>query len=176
MKRIIAGALLGALLLALCSCGRTSADLTFYVLAEGTYSLNQTDEELFQLAKKQGRKALTQKDLNGVLWQEQRFELKGLNVLGACGDGGSALFQATAGDLFVVALGNRVLFSGGFAPKSGTLPVKNPYIKDETHTVFALCYDEKYGTADTRWNDTLYRYLADHQLLVSNIFEPEEDE
>lgn len=176
MKRFLAVLLVCCLGLSLGGCTKGAGELQFYVIPAGSFNPNQTDSELLATAKEKGRIAFTDEDLAGVVWKEQRFELKELNVLGGYRDGGSAIFQANPEDAFVIALGGRVVYAGGFAPKNGTVAHRNPYIKDESATVFTFCFEEKYGTADSRWNDTLYQYLADRQLLVSGIFEPEEDE
>ena len=174
MKRIIALLLIGGLMLAACGCAPKAGELQFYVVPAEAYNQNQTDQELLATAKEKGRSVFTDQDLEGVVWQEQTFLLKELNVLGGYKDGGSAIFQAQAEDAFVLALGNRLIYAGGFAPKTGTTPHRNPYINDASATVFAIKFDEKYGTGDPRWNEDLYQYLADHQLLVSNFHQTEE--
>ncbi len=174
MKRTIALLLVCCLMLALGGCTQKAGELHFYVLSAGDFNQNQTDGELLATAKEKGRLAFTDEDLHGVLWKEQQFELKQLNVLGGHQDGGSAIFQSDAEDAFVIALGGRVIYAGGFAPKTGSVPHRNPYIKDQDSTVFTVCYDEKYGQTDARWNETLYQYLADRQLLVSSFMEKED--
>ena len=174
MKKTLALLLWLCLVLTLCSCTHSAGKLQFYVVPAEAYNQNQTDQELLATAKEKGRPAFTDEDLEGVVWQEQLFQMKGLNVLGGYQDGGSAIFQAKAEDAFVLALGNRVIYTGGFEPKAGTAPHRNPYIADDSATVFSIKYDEKYGTADARWNEDLYQYLADRQLLVSNLHQKEE--
>lgn len=174
MKRIVALLLLICLGATLFGCAREAGELRFYVIPAGAYHQNQTAEELLAIAKEKGRTAFTDENLDGVVWQDQAFQMKELNVLGGYQDGGSAILQAGAEDAFVLALGNRVIYAGGFQPKAGAAPVMNPYIADESAAVFTIKFDEKYGTGDPRWNEALYQYLADRRLLVSDLHQTEE--
>lgn len=169
MKKLIPFCFILCLLLSLTGCSQTPADLKFYVVSAGEAKESTTDEELFRLARKKGRIALTGEDLQGVVWEEQKFQLKGLDTLGGSGNGGSAIFQSSAEDILVVALGNQLIYTGGFAPAAGSQARRNPYVQDESATVFTLQFDEKYGNQDARWSDKLYRFLQTNQLLLASL-------
>lgn len=166
----MAAVLLVLLLGTLCSCAKTKEDLKFYVVSGSAIHAEMTDAQLLAAAKKKGRVAFTGADLKGWLWPTQQVQLQAVGALGNAGDGGSALFQAQAGDAFVLTLGSRILYAGGFKPGSGTTAVRNPYIEDESGAVFAIVYDRQYGAGeDPRANTALYDYLTDQQLLVTKI-------
>lgn len=172
MKRFIALAAALVLLATLCACQKTKEDLKFYVVSADLLSSADLDgEALLKLAKKKGRIAFTGANIKGYLWAEHRVQLQDINALGNMQDGGSRLFQAGPEDLFVMAIGNRVIYAGGFAAGSGSVnPPRNPYIQDENESVFAIRYDSRYGTGeDPRGSARLYDYLADQQLLISRI-------
>ena len=171
MRRMIA-LLVGALLLVtLCSCRKTKEDLKFYVVSGSEVTASMGDDAILAAAKKKGRVAFTGADIKGYLWASHRVQLQNVNALGGTRDGGSAFFQADPEDLFVLALGGKVLYVGGFAAGSSTVnPPRNPYIKDESSMVFSIIYDSKFGQGeDPRGNTVLYNYLTDQQLLVSKI-------
>lgn len=171
MKRIIAFAAVLALLFALTGCKTTREDLKFYVVPGALVTRDMDDHTLFDLAKSEGRLAFTGADIAGWLWEDQRVQLQNVYVLGGAGDGGSALFQADAEDCFVLAIGNRVIYAGGFAAGSGSVKAsRNPYIQDGEDDTFYLLCDEKYQEGeDPRASTVLYDYLAEQQLLVSTI-------
>lgn len=171
MKRLLLILITAVLLFSLCACRSQRADLKFYVLSAEDVTENMSDSALLSLAKKKGRLAFTGEQVQGYLWAEHQVRLKDVDVRGGAQDGGSRLFQTNAGDLFVLALGGRVIYTGGFEAGAGTVtPPRSPYITDIDETTFAICYDAKYtDCADPRGNERLYNFLTDRQLLVSRF-------
>jgi hypothetical protein len=126
------------------------------------------DSTLLQLAKEKGRIAFTGADIRGWYWADHQVLLRELSVKGGAVDGGSGLFQAKAEDLFICALGNEVLFVGGFsaAGDSASLP-REIYIKDGSADNFAICVRNEYEQSeDPRNVEKLYDYLARYDLLT----------
>ncbi len=171
MKKIIAFTAVLALFFTLSGCKKSKEDLVFYVVPGEAVTASMVDNSLLTTAKMKGRVAYTGEDLSGWLWEEHRVQLKDVAVTGGQTNGGSALFQADAGDIFVLAVGDRVIYAGGFAPATGSVKaIRNPYIQDgESDTFYLLC-DQKYAQGeDPRVNTYLYDYLADQNLLVSTL-------
>lgn len=166
-KRLIAILILIMSLLCLASCRSERADLKFYVLKKEDVAENMADSALLAAAKRDGRVAFTGEDLRGWYWPDHQVLLRDLSVYGGAEEGGSKLFQAQAGDIFVLALGNRIIYSGGFASETETLgDTKEIYIEDGTADNFAVvCRNEYEAEQDPRNVDALYDYLADYDLL-----------
>lgn len=171
MKKIWCFAMVFALFLTLTGCKKTKEDLKFYVVNADAVSAGVADDVVLNIARQKGRVAFTGEDIAGWLWEEHRVQLENVTVLGGSTDGGSRLFQAEAGDCFVLAIGDRVIYTGSFAPASGSVrAVRNPYIQDGEEDTFYLLCDQKYAEGeDPRTDSYLYDYLADQQLLVSEI-------
>lgn len=171
MKKICCFALVLGLLLTMTGCKKTKEDLKFYVVDGDAISLSSADDVVLNTARREGRVAFTGEDVAGWLWEEHRVQLKEVSVLGGSGDGGSRLFQAEAEDCFVLSIGNRVIYTGSFAPALGTVrALRDPYIQDGTEDTFYLLCDQKYAEGqDPRADSYLYNYLVDQQLLVSEI-------
>ena len=171
MKRIGCLALTVLLLLVMTGCKKTKEDLKFYIVDGDAVSVGMADGAVLNTARREGRVAFTGEDLAGWSWEEQRVQLADVSVVGGSRDGGSRLFQADADDCFVLAIGNRVIYTGSFAPDSGSVrAVRNPYIQDGEGDTFYLLCDRKYAEGeDPRINGYLYKYLTDRQLLVSEI-------
>ena len=171
MKRILVFAMILTLFFTLTGCKKTKDQLKFYVIPGQEVSAEMGDDVLLNLAKTEGRVAFTGEDIAGWLWEEQRVQLKKLPVVGLAEDGGSAFFQAEAGDCFVLAIGNRVIYAGGFAPSSGSVrSTRDPYIRDGADDTFYLLSERKDGKGeDPRTDSYLYDYLVQQQLLVSAI-------
>lgn len=172
MKKIAVLMILMALLCCLCGC-KGEASLKFYVV-EGEYLTGgESETEMLSIAKKSGRLVFTDADIEGYLWSEHRIRLKEAPVRGSIADGGSRLFQAEANDRFLLVLGNRVIYFGGFAAGSGSAAIQiSPYIIDEGAQTFSIAYSSKYSEGeDPRGDQRLYRYLTEHQLLSSKLNE-----
>ncbi|MBQ6824021.1 MAG: hypothetical protein IJP27_05170 [Clostridia bacterium] len=171
MKRLIAILVAALLLFSLSGCKKTKEDLKFYVVPGEAVTATMGDQAILRAAKKEGRVAFTGENLAGWLWEEHRVQLKDLVVEGGNTDGGSSLFQADAEDLFVLTVGNKIIYVGGFLPAGGSVKaLRNPYIQDGTDDTFYLLIDRKYEEGeDPRANAYLYDYLVDQQLLVSAI-------
>lgn len=166
-KRLIAILILIMLLACLASCRSARADLKFYVLKKADVAENMADSALLAAAKRDGRVAFTGEDLRGWYWPDHQVLLRDLSVYGGAEEGGSKLFQAQAGDIFVLVLGNRILYSGGFASEEETLgDTKEIYIEDGTADNFAVvCRNEYEAEQDPRNVTALYNYLAEYDLL-----------
>lgn len=166
-KRLIAILILMVMLACLASCRSGRTDLKFYVLKKADVAENMADSALLAAAKRDGRVAFTGEDLRGWYWPDHQVLLRDLSVYGGAQDGGSRLFQAEAGDIFILVLGNRVIYSGGFASETETLgDTKEIYIEDGTADNFAVvCRNEYEAEQDPRNVTALYNYLAEHDLL-----------
>ena len=166
-KRLTAIILLIAMLLCLASCSSGRADLKFYVLKKEYVAENMADFSLLAAAKRDGRVAFTGEDLRGWYWPDHQVLLRELSVYGGAQKGGSKLFQAEPGDVFILVLGNRIIYSGGFASAEETLgDTKEIYIEDGAADNFAVvCRNEYEAKDDPRNVDILYDYLADYNLL-----------
>ncbi len=171
MKKILALLLALSMVLSLAGCKQTKEDLKFYVVDGDLVSVGMADGVLLNVARKQGRVAFTGEDLAGWQWETHRVQLKNIAVLGGDQDGGSRLFQAEADDCFILTLGNQLVYAGSFAPASGSVrAVRNPYIQDGEEDTFYLLCDQKFEEGkDPRIQEALYTYLAEQQLLVSEI-------
>ena len=171
MKRLIAFFAALVLLFGCAGCKKTKEDLKFYVVPGEAVTASMVDSAILSAAKREGRVAFTGEDIAGWLWEEHRVQLQQVAVKGGQTDGGSALFQAEAGDYFVLTVGNRIIYTGSFAPADGSVKaLKNPYIKDGADDTFYLLVDRKYAEGeDPRANTYLYDYLTDQQLLASVI-------
>ncbi len=167
-KRIIALLLAGLLLLGLCSCRAKREDLKFYVVRGADVTDSMVDTTLLRVAKEKGRLAFTGEDIRGWYWADHQVLLRDLAVKGGQTDGGSALFQAEAEDVFVCALGNEVLYVGGFSPAGdGVALPREIYITDGSADNFAICCRNAYEAAeDPRNVQKLYDYLAQYDLLT----------
>lgn len=171
MKRVWSFLLVAVLALSLCACRATKEDLKIYVVPGEKVTRTMGDEAILDVARKSGRIAFTGQDIAGWLWEEHRVQLKDISVTGKAGDGGSALFQAGPNDLFVLVLGGRTVYVGGFAPATGAVKAaRSPYIQDGADDTFYLKIDRKNAEGrDPRADAKLYDYLAEQQLLVSAI-------
>lgn len=165
-KRIIAILILMLMLLGLASCRSSRDDLKFYVLKKADVAENMADSALLAAAKEHGRIAFTGEDLRGWYWPDHQVLLRDLSVYGSA-QGGSRIFQAEAEDLFVLVLGNRVLYSGGFGSAENALGNRGElYIEDGAADNFAVaCRNEYEAEKDPRNNEALYDYLAEYNLL-----------
>lgn len=162
MKRILAVFLAALLLLSLAGCKAEPEDLVFYVLKKE--EVPSVESALLSAAKERGRAAFTGADLEGWLWSAQRVRLKNVNVKNTAADG-SALFQTASTDVFVLVLGNKVLYSGGFQESGAGV-----YLRDAGERDFQLLFSDPFGDqADPRGNTALYDFLVDQQLLVSEL-------
>lgn len=170
MKKILSFGLILCLLLGIFGCSGQKG-LEFYVVKGELLRGNESDRELLSLAKKQGRLAFTQEDLEGYLWAEHELRLKAQPSLGSAGQGGSRIFQAEAGDCFLLVLHGKLLYSGGFYSPEGSAQVQiSPFIKDTSSQSFSISFSSKYSEEeDPRGNKKLYDYLADCQLLASKL-------
>ncbi len=171
MKKIFSLILVVGLLFSMTGCKKTKEDLKFYVVEGSLVSAGMADGVLLNIARTKGRVAFTGADIAGWHWADHRVQLADLSVLGGVKDGGSRLFQAGAEDCFVLAIGNRVIYAGSFAPSSGSVrAVRDPYIQDGEEDTFYLLCDRNYADGeDPRVNSKLYDYLVEQQLLVSEI-------
>lgn len=172
MKRILACILtVGLLLLSLTACQTEQSDLVFYVIKAEDLPADAAESTLLSIAKEQGRVAFTGAEIERWHWEEQQVDLKEPNVRGGSGNTGSSLFQADAEDAFLLALGNEVLYFGGFKNDVGAMTLdRDPYIADlSTGTAFSLrCHHTYEAGEDPRRNDTLYDFLASFNLLASD--------
>lgn len=166
-KRFIAIFILIMMLGCLSSCRAPRADLKFYVLKQADAAENMAESALLAAAKRDGRVAFTGEDLRGWYWPDHQVLLRNLLVYGSAQGGGSRIFQAEAGDLFILALGNRIIYTGGFSAAEDTLGQSSElYIEDGTADNFAVvCRGEYEAEQDPRNVDALYDYLADYDLL-----------
>lgn len=166
-KRLIAVLMLITMLICLASCRAARSDLKFYVLKKADVAENMADSALLAAAKSRGRVAFTGEDLRGWYWPDHQVLLRDLSVRGGAQEGGSQIFQAEAGDLFILALGNRIIYVGGFSAAEDTLgETKEIYIEDGTADNFAVaCRNEYDAEQDPRNVDALYNYLAEYDLL-----------
>ncbi len=171
MKKIIAIWMIALLLLGCTACRRQRDDLKFYVVRGSEVAAGGGESGLLSQARRNGRIAFTGADIKGWDWAHHQVELKGVAVRGGETDGGSRLFQATAEDLFLLVLGNRVIYSGGFAKGSATVADLQPlYIEDGEGDTFYLRLNGKFQEgADPRADETLYKYLTAQQMLVSAV-------
>lgn len=171
MKRLISVIAVAVLLLTLTGCKKSKEDLKFYVVPGEAVTASMGDDAILSVAKMKGRVAFTGNDIAGWLWEDHQVQLQNVVVKGGKGDGGSALFQAKAQDYFVLTVGGRLIYAGGFAPAESTVKAgRNPYIQDGTNNTFYLLCDRKYAAGqDPRANEYLYEFLTDQQLLVSTI-------
>ncbi len=172
MKRIFAFAAVVVLLFTMTACKKTKEDLKFYVIPGEEISADMGNDVLLHTARTKGRVAFTGEDIAGWLWEDHRVQLQNVYVLGGATNGGSTFFQAEAEDCFVLTVGNRVIYAGGFAPASDSVrATRNPYIQDGEEDTFYLLCDRKYAEGeDPRTDPYLYDYLAEQQLLVSAIY------
>ncbi len=164
MKKILFIAV--AAMLLLCSgCKKQAEDLKFYVVKQEAISADMATDVLIQTAKKEGRLAFTGADLEGWYWADHTLRLEQVNVKGSAADGGSVLFQTEAGDVFLLMLGNRLLYSGTFDAQDEGI-----FIADAGERDFKIHFQNPYGDLkDPRGNQTLYEFLADQQLLLSEL-------
>lgn len=171
MKKIIAFAAVLVLLFSMTGCKKTKEDLKFYVVPGEEITASMSDDAILAAAKAKGRVAFTGEDIAGWLWEDHRIQLQNVAVKGGANDGGSQFFQAESEDYFVLTVGKRIIYVGGFAPAGGSVKARrNPYIQDGKENTFYLLCDQKYAEGeDPRANSDLYDYLADQQLLVSTI-------
>ena len=165
MKRFFAIMAALVLLLGLSACKAQREDLMFYVLKEADVPQNAGTDTLLRAAKTKGRLVFTGEDVEGWLWAEHTVRLKSVNVKGSAADGGSVLFQTKAKDVFLLVLGNRVLYTGSFeAEKQGV------YIQDAGDLDFKIGFQNAYGDlTDPRGSTALYDFLIEQQLLVSEF-------
>lgn len=162
MKRFIAFLLAALLLLSLAGCKAERGDLVFYVLKEA--DVPAAESALLPAARKKGRAAFTGEELEGWLWSTHTVRLKNVNVKNTAADG-SALFQTESTDVFVLVLGNEVLYRGGFSESGAGV-----YIRDAGERDFELCFSDPFGEGeDPRGNTALYDFLVNQQLLVSEL-------
>ena len=170
MKKLSFLLIILVLLASLCGC-KGKETLQFYVVEGELLSGGESDGELLSIAKKRGRLVFTDADMEGYLWKDHTVRLKEAPVRGSMTDGGSRLFQAEPQDRFLLVLGNRVLYRGGFDEGSGsTTPQISPYIMDESNQSFSILFSSKYSEGeDPRGNERLYRFLTDRQLLSSKL-------
>ena len=166
-KRLIAVLILIMMLVCLAACKSGRADLKFYVLKNADVAENMSDPALLAAAKSKGRVAFTGEDIRGWYWADHQVLLRELSVYGGTQNGGSRLFQAEAEDVFILALGNRIIYSGGF--ESAVEPLgdaKEIYIVDGEKDNFAIACRGDYDAAEDPRNVTaLYNYLAEYNLL-----------
>lgn len=172
MKRCLILALILCLAVGLFGCGGQKG-LEFYVLTASSLEGYESDAQLLSLAKKEGRLVFTHEDIEGYLWAEHELRLKAQPALGSAADGGSRIFQAAAGDRFLLVLHGKVLYSGGFAASSGSVSVQSgPFIRDTSSQSFCIAFSSKYSEgSDPRGDQRLYDYLTDCQLLSSKLNE-----
>ena len=161
MKRIVVFLMIALLLFSLCGCRAKAEDLTFYVLKKE--DVPSSERMLLSAAKEKGRTVFTGEELEGWLWAEHKIRLKNVNVKNTASQG-SALFQTDADDVFVLALGNKVLYEGGFDETAGGI-----YIRDAGERDFQILFSPSFGKEDLRSNTALYDFLVDQQLLVSQL-------
>lgn len=166
-KRSIAILILMIMLVCLASCRSARADLKFYVLKKADVAENMSNSALLSAAKQNGRVAFTGEDLRGWYWPDHQVLLRNLSVYGGAQDGGSRLFQAESGDVFILALGNRIIYTGGFASAEETVgDTKEIYIEDGAADNFAVvCRNQYEAEEDPRNAERLYNYLAEYNLL-----------
>lgn len=167
-KRIVALLLACLLLLGLCACQPARKDLKFYVVRGADVTDSMVNSTLLRVAKEKGRLAFTGEDIRGWYWKDHQVLLRDLAVKGGATDGGSALFQAKAEDLFLCVMGNEVLYVGGFsAAGDGVALLRDIYITDGEADNFAIaCRTEYAAEKDPRNVEKLYNYLAQYDLLV----------
>lgn len=168
-KSLIAILMMLLLLCGLTACSARRSDLKFYVLKKADVVDNMSDSALLAAAKSKGRLAFTGEDVRAWYWADHQVLLRELSVYGGAQEGGSRLFQAEAEDLFILALGNRILYIGGFASAGETLgEPQEIYIEDGYADNFAIACRREYDAAEDPRNVTaLYNYLADHDLLTT---------
>lgn len=171
MKRLIGIIAAAVLLLTLSGCKKTKEDLKFYVVPGEAVTASMGNDAILATAKAKGRVAFTGKDIAGWLWEDHRVQLQNVAVKGGKGEGGSPLFQAEAQDCFVLTVGNRLIYAGGFAPAESAVKAgRSPYIQDgQNNTFYLLCDRKEANGKDPRANEYLYAFLTEQQLLVSTI-------
>lgn len=174
MKKLALLMILLVLLSALCGCSGQER-LEFYVVEGEALTGGESDAQLLAIAKKSGRLVFTEEQMEGYLWAEHTIRLKEPPVRGSATDGGSRLFQAEPQDRFLLVLGGRVLYWGGFAAGSASAATQiSPYILDQGAQSFTIAYSSKYSEGeDPRGNQRLYSHLTNRQLLSSKLNEEE---
>lgn len=162
MKRIVVWMMAFVMLLPLTGCKANAEDLVFYVLKKEEVPV--AESALLSAAKEKGRAVFTGEDLEGWLWSTHTVRLKQVNVKNTAA-GGSALFQSEKDDVFVLVLGNQVLYSGGFDEDAEGLCLRDAGERD-----FELVFSDSFGDSkDPRGNTALYDFLIEQQLLVSAL-------
>ncbi len=171
MKRLFAWVVLVGMLLTLTACKQEKEDLIFYVIKAADLPADAAESTLLGIAEDHGRAAFTAKDIDNWYWETHRITLRDVAVRGGSGSSGSSLFQADADDVFVLALGNRVLLYGGFENNVGALALdRELYITDDDGESFHIqCRKTYEESEDPRRVEALYEFLADHNLLASEI-------
>ena len=161
--------------LLLCSGCARSQTLSLYILSRDNITDSMSDSEIAAAARQNGRVALTGDDFAGVMWEEQRFQVKAQAVPSVgtttAESGGSALLKTDGEGGFVWMVNDRVVYVGGFVQGVGTAGSQRvPFIKDSGRTSFTIQTDDRYGE-DIRFNKTLYRFFQNAGLLKSEISE-----
>ena len=167
-KRILALLLAVLLLLGLCACSVKREDLKFYVVRGADVTDSMVDTTLLRVAKEKGRLVFTGEDIRGWYWADHQVLLRDLAVKGGQTDGGSALFQAEAEDVFLCVLGNEVVYVGGFSAAGDNVSLpREIYIEDGASDNFAIrCRHTHDAEEDPRNVQKLYDYLARYDLLT----------
>ena len=88
-----------------CSGCARSQTLSLYILSRDSITDSMSDSEIAAAARQNGRVALTGDDFAGVMWEEQRFQVKAQAVPSVgtttAESGGSALLKTDGEDVFV---------------------------------------------------------------------------
>ena len=174
MKRLIIVSVIVSLLITLCSCAEaTASDLKFYVLNRELLSDSMNSSEIIKTAKKEGRLAFDGEDIISYNWQNHTVNLT-KDAVGSVSattlqSGGSSIFKVDDSFAFVLIIGNKLIYTGGFTSgiKNPQIPLQ-PSIKDESRYSFSINFDSKYSEKkDNRQNKNLYNFLENQGLLTT---------
>ena len=174
MRRLWMGVVTACLLFCLCACSAPK-EIDLYIVPRDTITAQMSGGDIAALAKKSGRLALSEQSIEGVDWEKQKFRLTRAAVpsVGSVShaDGGSALLKTKDTDAFVLLVGGKYVYHGGFA-----MGVSNPnapcdiLIEDSGRYAIRVTLSAKAPT-DQRYSDTLYKALSANGLLRSEVAE-----
>lgn len=174
MKRVVAWALTVCMVgICLVGCAKREG-LALYILPRELITAQMSDGDILKMARQNGRLALDENSIAGVDWEGQRFRLTAAAVpaVGTVSkeSGGSALLKTTDKDIFVLEVGGKLIYWGGFLMGTANPAAEQSLLLvDEGRYTFSLRHSERYQGADQRFNSTLYNFLQKNKLLKSSV-------